>query len=374
MIRHFAGQPSLKKESAPTGWKSTAAAFAMLVLAGGIFARPALVFDSLLHGLRLAFYSVIPAVFPMMVVSGVIMESPLATWLGLPLSPYLRALGIRERSAATVLFLGLLGGFAVLAQGIDQLYRAKRIDGDQAQLLLCAGLNAGPSFVILSVGYEMLGSLQLGILLLCSLILGNLTAALLLRFFTRPCGKDFCGSTPQAVMDGFPRQGVLGTALSRATSACLTLCGTIAFFSLVCGLTGWLLPGNLAGGVTAVLEVTNGVLAAAQSSSPYRVYLVLAVLSWTGLSIQQQARALLPPQLTLRCFYLSRLFALPLTLIFYAAGLRLFPGALAASSFVLQTSRFSRGILVSFFLMVAAFLYECTPKALYGQAKKEYNK
>ncbi len=371
MIRQTHSSDKTAGQKRAGAWNSLAAA-AMLLLAAGILVQPALVFDGLLAGLRTACMRVVPAVFPMMVVSAVVMDSPLAGWLGLPLAPYTRALGIRDRSAATVLFLGLLGGFAVLAQGVDQLYRSRRLDREQAQLLLCAGMNAGPSFILLSVGYDMFGSLGLGGLLLAALVLANLCSALLLRFFDgrRP---PAVGRMPQAIQQGGPRKGAFGAALQRSASACVTLCGTIAFFALVSALVQWVLPPKAALGCAAVLEVTTGVLAAAESGSPYRVYLALGVLCWTGVSIQQQARALLPAEIGLRRFYLSRLFALPLSLALYAAGVRLFPGAVAAGSFVLRGSRFSWGIWASFFLMVAAFLYECTPKALYGQPKREYN-
>lgn len=341
------------------GWLGGLAALALAV---GLLAWPSLVFESLLEGFETAFCRVVPAVFPMMIVCGVIMESPLAGWLGLPLVPYTRLLGIRERSAATALTLGLLGGFAVLAQGVEQLYRARRIDRAQAGLLLAAGLNAGPAFVLLSVGYDMFGSLGLGALLLAALYLGNLLAAAALRWLGRRPGAEFAGSIPDTVRAQGPRQGALVFAVRQAVSACTVLCGAIAFFCLLCTFARRLLPPSVAGLVAALLEVTNGALYASASQSPYRVFLCLAVLGWAGLSIQQQARALLSPEISLRPFYLSRLLALPLSAILYALGVRLFPQALSVMHAPLRASRFSAGIWLSFLLMVAAFLYECTPK------------
>ncbi len=343
------------------------------VFAGCLFRWPALAFDSLLQGFGVAFCRVIPAVFPIMVVSKMVVESPLANWLGLPLYPVVRALGMRERSIATVLFLGLLGGFAVLAQGIDQLYHTRRIDKYQAQLLLCAGLNTGPSFIILSVGYQMFGSISLGVLLLTASVLGNICAALLLRSFAPPPHKSVCCGTPQSVQSGFPLQGTLSRALQQSAMACVTLCSSIAFFALACAFIRQLFSGDAADLICALLEVTNGTLAAAAGTGTHRIYLALAALGWTGFSIQQQARILLPPEISLKSFYISRLFALPVSAIFFALAAKIFPAAVSVGSFAMRTSRFSYGIWVSFFLMVGAFLYECTPKALYANRKKEYN-
>jgi hypothetical protein len=300
----------------------------------------------------------------MMIVSGIILESPLANWLGLLLFPYVRLLGIRSRTAAAALFLGMLGGFAVLAQCIDRLYRSRQIDRRQAELLLCAGLNAGPSFILLSVGYTMLGSTGLGLLLLVSLYLGNLCGAVLMRVFRFQRQHDFHGSPPSALLDSFPRTGGFNTAVQCAVNACTVLCGFIAFFCLVCAFAKRFLPPMVAAVVCAALEVTNGALFAAQITSSFRLYFLIAVLGWSGLSIQLQAKALLPAELSLRPFYCSRLLAIPLSTLFYGVGIRLFPQTLPTlAGTVLRPSRFSGGILVSFLLMVAAFLYECTPKA-----------
>lgn len=337
-------------------------ALAALALAVCLLCWPSLVFESLLQGFRTAFCQVVPAVFPMMVVCAVVMESPLAAWLGLPLAPYTRLLGIRQRTAATALVLGLLGGFAVLCQGVEQLYRARQIDREQAGLLLAAGLNAGPSFVLLSVGYGMLHSMATGWLLLASLYLGNLLAAALLRFFTLRRKAAWATAVPRAVQAGGPRRGAFVAGMRRAVDACLVLCGYIAFFGLLCALARQLLGQALAAGLCALLEVTNGALFAAASTGAWRVYLVLAALGWAGVSIQLQAKALLSPEISLRSFYLSRPLALLLATALFGAGARLFPQALAASTVPVRASRFGGGVWLSFLLMVGAFLYECTPR------------
>lgn len=340
------------------------AAVSSLLIAILILLHPQLAFQSLLQGFEIAFCRVVPAVFPMMIVSGMILESPLAHWLGLFFYPYTRLLGIRDRSVSTLLFLGLLGGFAVLSQGIDRLYRSRQIDRTQAELLLCAGLNAGPSFILLSVGFGMLGSVGSGLLLLTALYLGNLCAALLLRTFSFRRRVDHKGSSPTALNEGFPRSGSLEASMQKAVTSCITLCGYIAFFCLLCTLAQELLSPEAAGALCAILEATNGALFAANLATCPRMLFLLGILSWTGVSIQMQAKALLPEEITLRYFYLSRILAIPLSFVFFGIAVRLFPQAVPTmAGHIPRVSRFSGGIVISFLLMVAAFLYECTPKA-----------
>ena len=336
--------------------------FLFIIIIFCLFFYPQTVFDSLLSGFNLAFSRVIPAVFPMMVLSGMLVESPLAAWAGFLFFPCTRALGIRERSASTVLFLGFLGGFAVLAQGISLLYTSRRIDRQQAELLLCAGMNAGPSFVLLSVGHQLFGSAGLGALLLFSIFVGNILSALLLAFSNKRQRLHITAAAPQSTLDGFPTSGQFTRVMHKAVDSCTALCGYISFFCLLCALVHRLLP-KFSGILCMILEVTNGVNFAAEQPNPSRLLLTVAVLSWSGLSIQLQAKAILPQEISLRCFYQSRLIAIPGSLAVYGIGLRLFPQVIPAMAGTdICGSRFSWSIVVSFFLMVAAFLYECTPK------------
>lgn len=327
-----------------------------------LFLFPQIVFESLLHGFKTAFCRVIPAVFPMMVLSGMLIDSPLTGWLGILFLPVTRSLGIRERSAATVFFLGLLGGFSVLALGIDQLYRARRIDRHQAELLLCAGMNAGPSFILLSVGHNALGNLSLGIILFSCICAGNILSALLLHFFTFKRNMSTVAFMPHCLDEGFPQNGSFSRSMQRAVNACATLCGYIAFFCLASDLVKNIIPlcGDL---LSATLEITNGVMFATALPNPYRLPVTAAVLSWCGLSIHLQATALLPPEISLRKFYLSRLLALPVSLTLYGLFIKLFPQILPAmAAYSIRPSRFSPDIVISFFLMLIGFFYECTPK------------
>ncbi|MBQ8610826.1 MAG: hypothetical protein IJ412_03855 [Oscillospiraceae bacterium] len=352
-----------KKHSTQTILQKHCLSFFFLLIAFCLFLYPQTVFDSLLAGFELAFCRVIPAVFPMMVLSGMLVESPLAAWAGILLFPCTRALGIRDRSAATVFFLGLLGGFAVLAQGIDLLYRSRRIDRKQAELLLCAGINAGPSFILLSVGHQLFGSIQLGALLLFSVLFGNYLSALLLSVINTGTQSHFdAAAVPQSLQEGFPVRGLFTRVMHKSVDSCTVLCGYIAFFCLLCALAHRLFP-FFSGILCMFLEVTNGIRFVSSLHNPLRLLLTVAVLSWSGLSIHLQAKSLLPQEIFLRRFYQSRLIAIPGSLALYGIGIRLFPQVVPTIAGTdIRGSRFSWSIVLSFFLMVAAFLYECTPK------------
>ena len=100
--------------------------------------------------------------------------------LGVLLWPGVRCIGLRSRSAGSVLLIGLVGGFAPAAAAAAEAVRSRELPPQEASALLPACICSGPSFVILTVGEQLLGSRTAGICLFAAQVLaGWLTAALL---------------------------------------------------------------------------------------------------------------------------------------------------------------------------------------------------
>ena len=168
----------LRGRRAAAQWLGT---FALLFAAACVVLRPAVAANGVLRGLGLCYETVIPALFPFMVLSRLLLESPAAGWFGLLLRPYTRLLGLRGKKAPAALLCGLLGGFACGAQAVDALYRSKELRRDEAALLLICTIGSGPGFIVGGVGALMLGHAGAGRLLLAaqvgaSLLCGCLAA------------------------------------------------------------------------------------------------------------------------------------------------------------------------------------------------------
>ena len=96
--------------------------------------------------------------------------------------PVVRCIGLRSRSAGSVLLIGLVGGFAPAAAATAEAVRSRELTSQEASALLPACICSGPSFVILTVGEQLLGSRTAGVCLFAAQVLaGWLTAALLCR-------------------------------------------------------------------------------------------------------------------------------------------------------------------------------------------------
>ena len=92
--------------------------------------RSAVAAEAVRRGLTLCARSVIPALFPYFVVSGLFISLGFADGVGRRLEPLTRRLFGVGGAGASAFFLGLLGGYPVGGRTVGQLYRAGRLSKD----------------------------------------------------------------------------------------------------------------------------------------------------------------------------------------------------------------------------------------------------
>lgn len=124
----------------------------------------------------------IPALFPFMVLSVLMIRSGFAQMCGRLLSPVTKGLFGLGGAAAPVIFLSLIGGFPVGAKGIRTLYDQGLIDKTAARRMGVFCISSGPAFLITAVGVRMLKSFQIGILLFAAQTAAVLILGVLARF------------------------------------------------------------------------------------------------------------------------------------------------------------------------------------------------
>ena len=297
-----------------------------LAAALGVFLRPAAAMAGVARGLDACVHTIIPSMFPFLVLSQLVLESPLAEWAGLALLPYTRLLGIRSKKAPSALLCGLLGGFAAGARSIGLLHRSGELSGQEASRLMVCTICSGPSFVVGSVGTVMLGSTAAGWALFGGQVLASLVCGLLFL------GKDAPPPALLAAPAGAPDKGFVN-AVADGVHATALLCGYITLFAFFAAVAT---PANAGAAarlcVTLPLEVTSACLAAAELTLPGKIYLCAAAVSVMGASVFVQVRAFAGPGISLTPLLLSRLAHLPLMLALLRIFLAVFPLSLPASA------------------------------------------
>ena len=257
----------------------------LLALAGYtaflVFAAPQRCADALQAGLRLCGGPLLVSLFPFLIVSALAAGCGAGQWLGFVFRPAARLMGIRAKGAGGVLLIGALGGFAPAAVAASEAVRTGQLTSRQASALLPACVCSGPSFVILTVGQQMLGSRAVGVRLFAAqLLAGYLTAALLCRM------QGGAGQAPPAQGETI-QLPALDAVIAQAAVTYLKLCGFVLYFRLLAAGCGALLPQPWAALPAMLLEVCSGCDQAARTGL-WASTLCCAALSVQGVSVLLQ--------------------------------------------------------------------------------------
>ncbi len=80
-----------------------------------------------------------------------------------------------------IMIFSMLGGYPIGARLINELYKNKKISKNNAHIMQCYCVNAGPAFIAVAIGEGIFHSKKMGILLLLAHILSSMIIALFLK-------------------------------------------------------------------------------------------------------------------------------------------------------------------------------------------------
>ncbi len=224
--------------------KGTAAALILASLALILDSRCAA--DSAREALALCAQTLIPSLFPLFVISGMLVPG----LQGFRLSWLSRLLGL-PRGAEGIWLLGAVGGFPVGAAAIGRAVQSGVLlkkDGER-MLGLCS--LCGPAFL-----FGVLPQL---------LPLGQVIAIFLLQWETSLLLSAFWPGRSEGTLSPVAGSVSLPEAVRRAVSSILTVCAWVVLAGVTAGfLRRWLfpfLPGPFGTVLTGLMELTTGIFA-----------------------------------------------------------------------------------------------------------------
>ena len=275
------------------GWtweKNTALGLVALLLTVSWLRCPELLADALRDGLSLCANTMIPALFPFMVLSELIVSSGVGRRLGRTFGGVIGPpLGLTE-SGACAWVMGLVCGFPVGARVAASLYRAGEMDAREFCHVICFCHVPSSAFLVGVVGSSLLGSSRLGWWLVVWTTVASLAVGLL---FGRRGAVTRRAFSPLPA-DVSPNKGLLGRAIGSGCTSMLGVCATVLIFcAMLSTLSRWV---DACGGgalvkvaIFGVTELSAGVRAAAASGyGPWGAALCGAVAGWGGFSVHCQ--------------------------------------------------------------------------------------
>lgn len=255
--------------------QGTVAAFFMLLLI--LDTKTAI--DGAQEGITMCIRTVIPALFPFILLSGILGSSILGTRLGM-FKPLCRLTGIPQ-GAESILFLGLISGYPVGAQLVSAAYDDGNLSQTDARRMLAFCSNAGPAFIfgIFSIIFD--NKLVPWVLWITHILGALLVAAILPNKSSAQC--VIAKKRPISVTE----------SLERTIRIMGSICGWIIIFRIIIAylnrrLIG-MLPMEFKVLASGFLELTNGcVRLAGIRSDGMKFLLAGGMLSFGGLCVLMQ--------------------------------------------------------------------------------------
>ncbi len=256
------------------------------------------------NGLALCINAVIPSLLPFMLVSSCVIKSGFSKPLGVAVSKVLSPITNLSTPGCVSFVTGIFGGYGVGARAVYESYREKQISKDEAQRLLPVCNNAGPLFIIATVGISFFSSKSVGVLLF---LIQLVTALICARIFTAETEEN-SGKIKDAWNEYKKNKPPIGELITscaiESASAIISACVFVITFSAILEI----IPLGQYRILSGVLEVTRGVADASRGGITM-LPLVSALLSWGGMSVHFQASALTKSEFNMKLYYAGKIIA-----------------------------------------------------------------
>lgn len=317
------------------------------------------------YGLTLWFNTVLPALFPFVLASFMLLETGLVRFAAHFFTPVTRILWGAPGESAFIFLAASFSGYPVGARLTAELYRTGRLSEADAQAIVRFTSVSGPVFITGAVAAGMLGLPEAGIYLAVTHYLGALLTGVVFGLFRRRNPDRHQQRSRISVREAFaqfredaancpPTGALMADSVDKAMSLMLRIGGYIVLFSVimkilsVSGILGFLAmlysplanlmgidPPTVSTAILGSLELTTGCAKAAAMGAPLNLALpmIASIIAFGGLCVHMQTHAVCAAAgLRPKGFALAKTLHGALSAGLCALALKLFPLVVPASS------------------------------------------
>lgn len=313
--------------------------------------------EGIKDGIALCMSSVIPSLFPFMIVSQFVVKSGLADFFGTLFGKITNKLFKLSGICSSVIFMSLIGGFPIGTKMSCDLLESGKISKNEAQRLNLFCINAGPAFIIGTVGDIFAGSRKLGIILFFSVM----TASLLTGIFSSVLydGKEL--KREKAIYENVQNPvNAFTSSLSDASKAMLGICSWVIIFNAIIKCISSVGNYRYITVICALLEVTSGIK---MSCGVLPIPVLASILSFAGFSVHCQIFSYVQKSgLSFKLFYTARIICSVLSALICNVILYFFPFEfdVFASDSVVTASAYSVSLpsAIALIVMCCSLIFE----------------
>lgn len=284
-----------------------------IFIISNLIISPSIMLDATLSTLSLWISKVFPSLFPFMVCSGILTRCGGAELIGKLFRPIMRPLFNLSGICSFPLIMGILSGYPMGAKLTATLYEDKKITLSEATHLMYFSNNAGPLFLVGTVGASFFSSPEIGYLLLISSFCGAILCGIIYKFIKpKDLNKVTC-SNQTYINDRIENASffdILNVSISSSLSTIAQIGGFMIFFSVLITALNTVgfsaiwniistysgIPFELWNAIfSGILEMTTGVYGISQTEydTDVRLIIVCVLVCFGGCSILGQTFAMI---------------------------------------------------------------------------------
>ena len=289
------------------------------------------------QGLRLCAKTVIPSLFPFMVISEILVSSGMGATILRPLSSLLGRVFRLPSVGCCAVILGMFCGFPVGARCAVSELSSGELTPKEAERVLLFSTNPSSAFLINAVGVSLFGNRAFGVLLYLSVLLSQLAVGIVFSHLPRKKGTErrYAVDSVKPIQKKRAVERIFTDAVAASLSAMLLVCAYVVFFSALGGTVNLVLehfrtPAFLKATVFGILELSGGVSAAtALPNTAASALLCAFAAGWCGISVHCQLLSVCSGSgVRLRSYLLAKLTQGFLCAMLFGILLRIFPSAM----------------------------------------------
>lgn len=280
------------------------------IMLGLLIANPKLAINSVLDGIKLWFYNVMPSLFPFMIFSNILLQLNAAYILQLLFNKIMNKLFNISGSGILAIVMGYLSGYPLGSKLVCDLRKEDVISLNESYKLLAMCSTTGPAFIIGIVSIQMFDNLSIVPILLVSNYLGGFLNALLFRHFY----KETLSLYSYKKSENKSFSVILNSSIVESIQSILKIGGYMVFFNILIYyldatnvldiftnfFTNYLNTFHLSDGLIkgcfyGLFEITLGINVISKCSDPLiiKVAITAFIIAWSGLSIHMQTNSFL---------------------------------------------------------------------------------
>lgn len=248
------------------------------------------------RGLDTCVESLIPSLFPFMVISSLLISGGAGERIGALFKAPVGALFGLSARGTSALLMGWLCGFPIGARSAAKLYRDGKISREELERIVCVSGVPSPAFLINVAGKSMLNCAGEGVALYAICLMTCILIGIMMKITS---GRRCPETVPLRRDTEFGGAEVFTGAVADSVSGMLSVCGFVVFFSAFVGaldsyLTIFWGEHRLAGAAFGFFELTVGISRISELDIPRSALFSLcaATSTWSGMSVHLQVISL----------------------------------------------------------------------------------